>query len=268
MALGQLYEDGKLDLDAPIQAYLPKSPEKEATITTRMLAGHLGGIRHYKNYDEFLSPAPYAAVSDALEIFKNDPVKVRPGTEYSYSTYGYSLISAVIESATNQDFLSYMTENVFGPIGMTHTVADHVVPIISNRSRFYRLQDGQLVNTPWVDNSNKWAGGGFLSTSEDLVRFGSAHLSDQFLHPETIKMMWTSQHTASGEETGYGIGWKIRIDDQGRIVVGHTGGSIGGTTNLRIYPKKELIIAVISNTSDAALGKMTDAIVEVFLREL
>jgi len=263
MALGQLHEAGLLDLDSPIQTYLPDFPEKESPITTRMLAGHLGGIRHY-NGDEFLSTTPYSSVSDALEIFKDDPVVVQPGSDFSYSTYGYNLISAVIEGATDQEFLAYMSENVFGPTGMARTVADHVVPIISNRSRYYRLEDGQLVNSPWVDNSNKWAGGGFLSTSEDLVRFGFAHLSDQFLQPETIEMMWTSQFSAAGEPTSYGIGWGIGTDEQDRRLIEHGGGSIGGTTDLRIYPDQGLVIAVITNTSQADLGEITERIADVF----
>ena len=264
MALGQLHEVGKLDLDAPIQTYLPEFPEKETTITTRMLAGHLGGIRHYKD-NEFFSAEPYTSVTDALVIFADDPVEVRPGTAFSYSTYGFNLISAIIESAADQEFLTYMSENVFSPTGMARTVADQVVPIISNRSRYYRLQDGQLVNTPWVDNSNKWAGGGFLSTSEDLVRFGFAHMSDQFLSPGTIEMMWTSQTTSTGEETGYGIGWANFTDISGRKVIGHVGGSVGGTTVFRIYPNEGLVVAIISNTSEVELASLTESIVDVFL---
>ena len=104
-----------------------------------------------------------------------------------------------------------------------------------------------------------------MSTSEDLVRFGFAHLSDQFLRPETIELMWSAQSTSDGEKTGYGIGWRTGTDKQGRRVVGHTGGSVGGTTSLRIYPQEGMVVAIISNTSDVDLGKLTDGIVEVFL---
>jgi serine beta-lactamase-like protein LACTB len=266
MAVGQLFEAGKLDLDAPIQTYLPDYPEKEGTITARLLAGHLAGIRHYKD-DEFLSDVAYPSVSDGLTIFKDEPLQVLPGTEFVYSTYGYNLLSAVVERAADQEFLAYMSEHVFEPLGMNQTVADHVFPIISNRSRYYAIEEGELVNTPWVDNSNKWAGGGLLSTSEDLVRFGSAHLSEQFLSADTIEMMWTSQSTASGEETGYGIGWSIRTDEAGRRLIQHNGGSVGGTTNLRIYPREGLVIAVISNTSSASIGALTDGVVEAFLSD-
>lgn len=267
MAVGMLYESGKLDLDEPIQTYLPGFPEKSGVITTRMLAGHTAGIRHYKNDEEFLSAVAYTSIADALSIFSDDPVLFQPGDRFSYSTYGFNVISAVLERAADQEFLAFMSENVFGPTGMTSTVADRVVPIISNRSRYYTTTDGRLINAPWVDNSNKWAGGGLLSTSEDLVRFGLAHLSDEFLSRQTIEMMWTSQVTADGQKTGYGIGWNIRTDDAGRRIIGHGGSSVGGITELRIYPNQGLVIAITTNTSPANLVQLTDSIVDVFLED-
>lgn len=266
MAVGQLYESGRLDLDAPIQQYVPGFPEKESAITTRMLAGHLAGIRHYKD-DEFFSNVAYESVTQALSIFADDPVEVTPRSEFLYSTYGFNLISAVVEGAAEQDFLEYMRINVFEPTGMIRTTADKVRPIISHRSRYYTQDDGGLVNTPWVDNSNKWAGGGFLSTSEDLVNFGFAHLSDVHLKKETIEMMWTSQKTLNGEETGYGIGWGVGSDDKGRRVISHGGGSVGGITALRIYPSEKVVVAIITNTSPADLTPLSEQIADVFLNE-
>lgn len=267
MAVGQLHEKNILDLDKIIQTYIPEFPEKRGPITTRMLAGHLAGIRHYKNDAEWFSAVHYDSVIDALEIFSDDPLLYYPGTEFSYSTYGYNLISAIIEGASGQEYISYMAENVFDPIGMKDTVPDHVAPIIANRSRYYSSVEGKLVNTPWVDNSNKWAGGGFLSTTDDLVRFGIAHLSGRFLTNETIQMLWTSQVTADGEATGYGIGWFIEVDSNGRTVIKHTGGSVGGVTVLRIYPDYELVIAIVTNTDTIDVKPLANELVEVFLSE-
>ena len=273
MALGHLYESGKIDLDAPIQTYLPDFPEKEGVITARLLGGHLAGIRHYKD-DENLSAVPYSSVQDGLAIFQDDPLVSAPGTEFHYSTFGFNLLSAVIEGAAGQVFLRYMSENVFEPVGMQGTSADKVFLIISNRARYYERTDESLVNAPWVDNSYKWAGGGFLSTSEDLVRFGLAHLSESFLRPETIQMTWTPQRTPEAEEPGYGIGWWIRSDDKGRRIIRHGGTSVGGSTELRIYPDSGLVITVISNTSGEGLVELlgggeidllANEIAEVFL---
>ena len=265
VAIGQLYENGRLDLDAPVQAYLPAFPQKSGTITTRLLAGHLAGIRHYANQNEFLSPVPYESVSDALSIFADDPLLFLPGTEFGYSTYGYNLISAVLESAAGEEFVDYMSRNVFGPAGMESTVPDRVYPLIRHRSRYYSMRDSEIVNAPWVDNSNKWAGGGFLSTSEDLVRFGQAHLSDTLLSRQTIDMMWTSQKTSAGEETGYGVGWFIAEDNAKRRIIRHSGGSIGGTTELRIYPDNDLIVVVITNTAPANVQPLANDIAKHFL---
>lgn len=171
---------------------------------------------------------------EGLVIFQNDTLLHPPGTKFSYSSYAWNLISAVVEAASGEEFLRYIDKHVFKAIGMTHTGADQIASIIPNRTRYYVRQNGLLRNAPPVDNSYKWAGGGFLSTSEDLIRFGFALLSSGLLKQETVHLLWTSQQTASGEKTGYGIGWRSGTDEQQRHWVGHGGGSVGGTTFFRI----------------------------------
>src|SRR5213075_3113667 len=97
-AVAQLYEAGKLDLDAPVQRYVPTFPDKGAPITTRLLGGHLAGIRHYQG-DEFTLNKPFPNVTAGLSIFQNDSLVAPPGTRFSYSTYGFNLVSAVVEGA-------------------------------------------------------------------------------------------------------------------------------------------------------------------------
>jgi CubicO group peptidase (beta-lactamase class C family) len=160
-----------------------------------------------------------------------------------------------------------MHERVFAPMGMDHTLPDQVSEIIPGRGRYYELTEQGVENSPAVDNSYKWAGGGFLSTSEDLVRFGFGYLSGDVLEPETIREMWTTQATASGETTGYGIGWGVGTDDSGNPWVGHTGGSVGGTTFFRIYPDRELIVAVIANVSSGSFGDFPVQIASIFMDE-
>ena len=193
VGLMELVQSGKVDLDAPIQKYVPSFPEKGAVITVRMVAGHLGGIRHYQG-DEFVIQKHYDNVTEGLAIFKDDPLVSPPGTKFNYSSYGFNLLSAAIETASGQDFLSYMQANVFAPIGLVHTTPDLNAQIVEQRSRFYELpKNGPVENAPYVDNSYKWAGGGFLSTAEDLVRFGSALLQPGILNAQSLKTMFTSQ---------------------------------------------------------------------------
>src|SRR5437899_12805261 len=100
-----------------------------------------------------------------------------------------------------------MSRHVFKPLGMTGTAPDKTDSLIPNRTRFYqRTEGGQFVPAPAVDNSYKWAGGGFLSTAEDLVRFGSAHLQPGFLKRDSLQLLFTPQKTKDGQETKYGMG--------------------------------------------------------------
>jgi CubicO group peptidase (beta-lactamase class C family) len=252
-AVAQLYENGKLNLDAPVQRYVPTFPEKGGVITTRLLGGHLAGIRHYKG-NEFTLNQRFPSVTAALAIFQNDSLVAPPGTRFSYSSYGFNLISAVVEGASGEQFLAYMSRHVFKPLGMTSTAPDRSDSLIVNRTEFYELTEGgRFVVTPSVDNSYKWAGGGFLSTAEDLVRFGSAHLSPGYLKAATLELLFTPQHTTAGEATPYGIGWFVATDTLGHRTVYHGGGSVGGTTVFGVDRDSRVVFALVTNLSNAGL---------------
>lgn len=267
-ALGVLVEAGELDLDAPVQDYVPSFPEKRWPVTTRQLAGHLGGIRHYRGMENF-SRTRYPTVLSGLEIFADDSLINEPGTEYSYSSYAWNLISAVVEGASGEDFLSYMDRVVFDPLGMDRTVADWNGPVIPDRTRFYVADStGHVFNAPYVDNSYKWAGGGFLSTPEDMLVFANAHLEPGFLRAETLEMFFTSQRLRDGAETGYGIGWRSATNEHGERIVSHTGGSVGGRTVLTLNRDTGLIVAIVANLSGAPIGNgLAGRVGEIFRSE-
>ena len=253
-ALARLIEEGKVDLQADVRKYVPEFPKKEHTFTVAQLAGHLAGIRHYNSRDENYSKKPYATVMEGLDIFKDDPLLHKPGSKYRYSSYGYNLLSAVIEKAANENFLDYMQKVVFDPLGMEQTYADHLDLIISGRGSYYRYQDGVLQNEREADNSYKWAGGGYISTTDDLVRFGFEHLYPKHIKPETVKLLWTPLKTNDGKATTYGLAWMSRTDDDGDFWIGHTGGSVGGTTQFWLFPKYDLVIATVGNQSGLKYG--------------
>ena len=264
VGLVQLVEQGKIDLDAPIQKYVPAFPDKGAVITTRMLAGHLAGIRHYKD-DEFTISKHYEKVAEGLKIFADDPLVSPPGKEFHYSSYGFNLVSAVMESASGENFSAYMHEHVFAPLGLRNTVEDQPAEIIAERARFYdKPKDQPEENAPYVDNSYKWAGGGFLSTSEDLARFGSALLQPGFLKPASLRMLFTSQKTTEGKETGYGMGWFVSKSKSGQRIFQHSGGSVGGSSQLILYPDAHVVVAMICNFAGEWKMEEVESIAEGF----
>ena len=262
--LAKLHQAGKVDLDAPIQTYVPDFPKKAYPITLRQLGGHLAGIRHYRG-SEFMSDKKYETVSEGLDIFKDDPLLHEPGTKYAYSSYGWNLISAAMETAAQQAFLPYMENTVFKPLKMSNTLPDHADQKVPNRVSFYDLKDDELQLSPYVDNSYKWAGGGFLSTAEDLIKFAHAHMTPGFLKRDTWDTFIKTQYNKSGKAINYGIGWRSGQDNKERYWFGHSGGSVGGTSYMVIYPEAEVVVITLVNLSSAQLKNLPFRIANQFL---
>ena len=263
-ALIKLVEAKKIDLDVPIQTYVPSFPEKKYTVTLRQLAGHLAGIRHYRG-SEFMSQKKYETVSEGLQIFQDDPLLHEPGTKYAYSSYGWNLISAAIESAAEEDFLSFMQRAVFDPLKLKNTHPDHADREQENRVHFYQIDNQEIEEAPYVDNSYKWAGGGFISTAEDMIRFAHGHIYGDYLAEGSLELLTTSQKTKAGKTINYGLGWRSGEDKKGRKWFGHSGGSVGGTSFLLIFPEEELVVVTLVNLSSARLNNLPFRIAEQFL---
>ena len=175
LALIKLIGGGKLNLDSPIQNYFPEFPKKTFPITTRQLAGHTAGFRDYDENDlsDYIRTMHYENSIQASKIFENDTLLFKPGTRFAYSTFGWNLIGAIVEKVSGLDYLSYMQSNIWQPLGLKNTCGDNNTVQISNRSRFYEIT-GEENNLG--DFSYKYAGGGILSTANDLVKFGNAML--------------------------------------------------------------------------------------------
>ena len=268
VAMGILIDEGRLDLDVPVQRYAPSFPEKaKGAITSRLVGGHLAGIRHYRGMENF-SSRKYLTVTDALGIFKDDTLQTPPGKAYSYSSYGWNLLSAVVEGASGEEFLPYIYGSVFGPLDMRNTLAEHMDSIIVARGAYY-VRSGQgmsapIINAPYVDNSYKWAGGGFVSTPEDLMKFAHGLIYGDILSEDTRNTLWATQHTSDGEATGYGIGFSDGMEMEHRVV-GHGGGSVGGNAWFRMFPDDGVAMAVTTNITNGGYGRVAADIMMAFL---
>ena len=245
-----LVEEGRLDLDAPISRYLPDYP-RGADITTRQLLSHTAGVRHYRG-DEFLSNRPYEDVFAPLAVFSGDPLLFEPGTRYSYSTYGYSVVSAVVERAAGEPFARFVMRRVVEPLGLTTLQPEWRDSIIPHHASFYTRARGDTtrINALAVDQSNKWAGGGLVSSAPDLVRFGLAMMQGRVLAPAGLAESWRKQ-TPEGAEEAYGLGWRIEHSAERGREVWHTGGSVGAASVLLLYPEDGVAVAILGNTDGA-----------------
>lgn len=276
----QLAEQGKLNLDAPIQKYCQAFPQKQWTVTARQLLGHLGGVRHYKP-GEANGTKFFPSIASSLSIFKDDPLLLRPGQKYVYTTFGYSVLGCAIEGVSGARYEDYVTEHLFKPAEMKNTELDNHRLIIPHRARGYtklsqqrydrmsqeerlHMKVDEIYNASLHDTSMKVPGGGLLATPADLVRFAAAVNTKKLLDKNSLEQMWTEQKTRDGKTTGYGLGWDI-AEIAGLKLVRHTGGQAGTSTLLEMVPEKGLVVAIMCNLDGVAVTPIADQINAVLL---
>jgi serine beta-lactamase-like protein LACTB, mitochondrial len=246
VAVMQLVEGGKIDLDADIRTYVPEFPDKGEKITARHILAHTSGIRHYKP-DEPENYTRMASVVEGLARFTSDPLLHKPGEKYTYSTYAFSLLARAVETTSGLTFKEYLDQKIFEPAGMKASGLEDLRAIVKHRTRGYtRRTDGTVANSDFSDLSYKWAGGGMVSTSPDLCGFGIALLAGKLMKPATITQMWTAQKLNDGTALRQSLGWALETYE-GKPVVMHSGSQPMAKTFLLIVPSDHFVMAILTN---------------------
>ncbi|MBX7187103.1 MAG: beta-lactamase family protein [Vicinamibacteria bacterium] len=271
---GLLIEQGRLRLDEKIQTYVPEFPEKKWPVTLRALMAHTAGIRNDGGDEGPLFSVRCERPVDALPHFQDFDLRFEPETRYRYSSYGWILVSAAVEAAAKEPFLSFMKNKVFEPLGMNDTLADSGAEVPENgqaNSYFPRYgADPKYGPDPMrqIDLSCYSGASIFVSTPTDLVRFGLAINAGRLLKPSTVDILQANHRVASGRETGYGLGWEVETVDfpGGRTkMVGHGGELLGGmAVSLTMLRETGIVVAVMSNTSYADTAALAVKIAEAF----
>jgi CubicO group peptidase (beta-lactamase class C family) len=272
VAVMQLVERGKVDLEDPIQRFVPAFPEKGYTVTVRHLLTHRSGIRHYRTVEFPGTPGdenvkPYRSLEESISLFKDDPLLYKPGERSSYSSFAVNLLQGVIETASGLPFEEYMKKQVWGPAGMASTAFDVPERVVARRARSYRVVDGRVTNAPYGDLTYKFASGGMISTAPDLVRLGLHLNRGTLLRPATAELMYDAHmepvmgHPDRPPRAGavQPLLWDVSTDDHGRRVVSRDGSVKEFNGCLVNYPREDVVAAVLYNaagppTCDAARG--------------
>lgn len=246
--LAKMMQDGIIDVEAEVQKYVPHYPLKEYPITLKQLAGNISGMPHYLNTDKN-EDRYYSSTKDALTVFSHHKLLFKPQTKYSYSSAGFVLLSAAMEGASGVNFLSYLQDKVFNPLGMKSTEPDMgKYKLMPNLTKYYTKQkDGYVAIKNPREVSPIWAAGGFVTTPTDLVNMTKAY-SNGYLKSNIVKKMFESQTLLSGEKTNVGIGWRIGSDMEGRNVIEHAGVTEGTRSVISYFPDEDIAISVMTNT--------------------
>ncbi|MET2984257.1 serine hydrolase domain-containing protein [Aureibaculum conchae] len=263
-AMAILADKEKLDFDESIYNYLPNYPKKKYDFTVRQVGGHIAGIRHYKGSEFILNKK--MTITEGLGIFKDDPLLFKPGTDYKYSTYGWNLLSEVVQKVADKPFADYMEEVVFKPLKMNNTVLETSDKQLPFKTDFYRkTNQDKIVLGREVNNEFKAAGGGFLSTSEDLILFGNEIINPTLIKKETATKLVTPQTLSNGKKTTYGIGFVTDKSKNDTPRYSHSGGGIGATALLLMYPEEKIVIVILTNLSGVKIRDLGNKLESIFV---
>jgi CubicO group peptidase (beta-lactamase class C family) len=287
IAILQLQEQGLLNLDQPVVAYLPwfevvyPSADSPA-ITVRNLLRHSSGL-----------PDPMPAMigwvhsddqgRNQTELVKKflphyQTLNFTPGQKAVYSNLNYMVLGAVIEAVSGQSYESYITENLLQPLGMTQTgfvylpgMAQHeaigTLPIVHFYTPFLpALLDVQAVirerqgKMLWLQRVyiDATPSTGLIGPAPDVARFIQMYLNGgslegvSILKPETVAMMTQTEPFYQA-----GLGWIVGQTSAGRYLE-HTGGGPGFATFMRLYPDQQLGFAILANGTDLDRSGLAD----------
>jgi CubicO group peptidase (beta-lactamase class C family) len=275
VAAALLHDRGRLDLDAPVQRYVPAYPEKQWTITTRQLMGDVAGVHRIRGDNNDAMPVEHcASLDEAITLVAGDPLLFEPGTQHRYSIWGWVLVSAVVEGAAGEPFARFMVRQLFEPLAMKRTVVAESAGL-EDATLFYAPRSVLGIRLGVEESSRPdyscLAGAGaFLSTPTDLVRLGSAMRKPGLLKAETITALQTPTRLASGASTTYALGWTVstvQLAGEPARMVSHRGSPWGGTVSLLTFPDLGLAIAAAANVTDArGVGPFALQVAEAFTR--
>ena len=252
IAIMQLVEKGLLDLDGIVQSYLPDYPiSDKGNITIRQLLNHTSGIAHYSSMLSAVSFKRYDNLSHALDKFKDKELLFMPGKDYHYTTYGYTVLGAIIENVTELSFQEYMDKYIWKPTNMNNTSLEDQNIVYENKAKLYINVNNQFIKSPNTDLSVKYPGGGIQSTAEDMLKFGKAIIDHHLIDSTSLATMMHIDSGIAKEGTPYGLGWFILSNDKEGRVIQHGGSQSGTSTFFKIYLDKKLVVITLANSFES-----------------
>ncbi|HSX62067.1 MAG TPA: serine hydrolase domain-containing protein [Tahibacter sp.] len=250
VAAARLSERGLLDLDAPVADLLPWLRNDWPALSVRQLAAHTAGLPHYESVDDDRGNRRYVTSRDAVALFSGRTLVSRPGEAYHYSSWGYTLIGAVIEARSGRSFVDYVRGEITSGLNV-RADSDGRGPDVS---KLYAIGDGVPRELPPHDFSYTWPGGGLAATPEALVRFAARLLSGAIVSRSTRESMLQPAALADGtpvaeDDYRVALGWRVSTDRDGARIAHHAGATGGARSALVVWPDENAAASVLSNAS-------------------
>ncbi len=258
----QLVEEGKLELDKPISAYLPDYEGPAADVVNiHHLLTHSSGIPSYTSFPGFFQEKSRdpASPKEFVKTFADSTLQFSPGERFAYNNSGYFLLGHIIEEVTGKSYEQVLQERILDPLNMKNTGYDHHETILKNRAAGYEKRGNNYINAPYLDMSIPYAAGSLYSTAEDLYKWDRALKKDEILSEASKKLMFSPQ--IPDGDAQYGYGWAIANMPVGQStnsvpIVAHGGGINGFNTLIVRFPEEDDLVVLLNNTGGTRLRDM------------
>jgi len=261
-AILKLAEEGRLSVRDEITRFLPAYPTHGHTITIEHLLTHTSGLNALSETSDLRAVnVQEGKLIDVLGDWVKDlPPDAAPGERWAYSNWGYNLLGAIIEQVSGQSLWDYLRQQIFEPLGMSHTFYADRRQIIPLRATGYATQADKVFNVlPSRSRIFLPSGaGGLLSTIDDLARWDEALRGDRILNAASKAKMFTPFRLNDGTPTGYGYGWDLG-DYDGHRVQEHAGGTTGFVSYMVRMPEDRVFVTILSNRPSTVLPLQTTA---------
>ncbi|MBX9576417.1 MAG: beta-lactamase family protein [Caulobacteraceae bacterium] len=268
-AAARLEDEGLLDVNAPIQDTVHYLSGAWPIMTARQLASHTAGLPHYQAIDTDRGRQSFASVRETVALFERRPLLSSPGERYSYSSWGYTLLSAVVEEAAGVPFLDYVATDVTAGLDIVPDTA----PAAATDTLAYEIEGGSPKRAAPHDYSYSWGGAGFRAPAFALALFGDRVMSPAFLSDAAREAMWTPTRTNDGQavtddDSEVAFGWRITSSIDGERMAHHAGAAIGARSVLLVYPEQRVSVALLSNASWISSIERTAEMISAPIRDV
>ena len=245
-----LVEEGKVRLSDPVSKYVTGLPAGWSNITVRHLLSMTSGIKDYLGVVQGL--ASNIARDDftyerIVELVADLPLNFEPGERFQYSNSNYILLAMLIRSVSGKSYDGFLTERVWGPLGMSATRRDNPTEVIPNRAALYNWRSNKFENIQFI-SPTLWnnGDGGLISTVLDLGKWDAALYTNRILSSASLEQMWSPQKLNNGDKSDYGFGW-VTGQLRGHRTVSHGGGRPGTATQITRFVDDHLTVIVLMN---------------------
>jgi CubicO group peptidase (beta-lactamase class C family) len=242
-ALLKLVEQGKIDLNKPINSYLVDPSSRWKDITVLQLANMTSGLPH-----DLLVSLPWV---DQYDVIKMERLAFKPGTQVQYSNIGYRLLGQIIENVSGQSYLDYVRKVILAPIGMKSTGSLNEVASTGLLAVPYVVAPGgRLKQVTYHNAADNYAAGMLFSNLDDMAKYARALLNGKILSGDSYDTMWFKRSKMpDGTLCYWAFGWANRLADldKKRYMVGMNGELPGIAANIILFPDSKVAIITLSN---------------------